>query len=113
MEVIKNIHQTTDKGVDASKKYISTSYQYTKLKVFQLVALSISNIVKLFCIGGVLFIGLIFLAIATANFVGEYYNNIALGYMLVGVFFLIISIITFTMKKYLEKKVIQSLSKFF
>lgn len=113
MEVIKKLSNTTDKGADIGKKYITTSYQYTKLKIFQLVTMSISTIVKLFCIGGLVSFGLIFLSIAAANFLGEYYNNIALGYVLVGLFFLLISLIIFAMRRYLEKKIIQKMSKIF
>jgi len=113
MEVIKNINQTTDKGADVSKKYIATSYKYAKLKLFHLLAVSISTVVKLFCIGGIIFLGMIFLSIALANYLGQYFNNIALGYMSVGISFLVISFLIFLSRKFIEKKIIQNMSKIF
>lgn len=113
MEVIKKLNNTTGKGTGLSKKYITASYKYTKLKLFQLTTLSISTIVKLFCIGGLVSFGLIFLSISVAIFLGEYYNNTAFGYAVVGLFFLMISLVIFLMRKNLEKRVIQKMAKVF
>lgn len=113
MNIIDDINKSTDRGTDIGKKYITTSYEYTKLKVFQLVTVSISTIVKLFFIGGLIAVGMVFLSFAAANFIGEYYNNIAIGYLFVGLFFLIISIFIYAMRKYIEKKIIQNMSKIF
>jgi len=113
MEVIDKINKTTNKGADLSKKYIETSLELGKLKIFQLVTVSISTIVKMFLIGGFISIGLIFLAFAFAIFLGNYLNNISLGYLIVGLFFFIISLIIFFLRKKIDKKIIRKMSKIF
>lgn len=113
MDIIDDINKSTDKGTDIGKKYIATSYKYTKLKIFQLVTVSITTIVKLFFIGGLLSTGMIFLSFAAANYIGEFYNDITVGYLFVGLFFFIISLIIFAIRKFLEKKIIQNMSKIF
>lgn len=113
MEVIEKINSTTNKGADFSKKYIETSYQYGKLKIFQLVTVSISATVKMFLVGGFISIGLFFLAFASAVFLGNYLNNISLGYLIVGLFFLISAIFIFSLRKKIDKKIIQKMSEIF
>jgi len=113
MDIIDDINKSTDKGTDLGKKYIATSYKYTKLKIFQLATVSISTIVKLFLIGSLLSVGMVFLSFAAAIYIGKYFNDIAIGYLFVGLFFLIMSLIIFAMRKLLEKKIIQSMSKIF
>lgn len=113
MEVIEKINKTTNKGADFSKKYIEASYQHGKLKIFQLVAISISATVKMFLVGGLISIGLFFLAFASAIFLGNYFNNISLGYLIVGLFFLIGSILIFSLRKKIDKKIVQKMSDIF
>lgn len=113
MDVIDKISNSTDKGTDLSKKYITTSYEYNKLKIFQLITLSVSSIVKLLIIGGLVSFGLIFLAFAMAIGVGDYLNNEAYGYLSVGLLFFVMSVLFLFIRKYIDTKIIQKMSKVF
>lgn len=113
MSIFDNFKDSADKGTDASKQFVTKTLEHTKLKAFQVTALTLSIIVKLFIIGSLAVLGFIFLAISSAIALGEYFNNIALGYLLVGLFFLIISLLIYFFRKYFDKKVITSVSKIF
>lgn len=113
MSLFDNLQNSADKGTDVGKEYVSKTIEHTKLKVFQVTTLTLSMIVKLFFIGSLAVLGFIFLAISCAIALGEYLENIALGYLFVGLFFLMISLIIYYFRKYFDKKVIQKISKIF
>ncbi|WP_405608090.1 hypothetical protein [Polaribacter sp. Asnod1-A03] len=113
MDILDTINKTTNRGSESSKKYLETFYEHGKLKIFQLVTVSLSSIVKVFLIGWFIFIGLIFLAFASAIFLGNYLNNISLGYLIVALFFLIISLLIFSLRKRIDKKIIRKMSDMF
>ena len=113
MNVLDNIKNTADKGSDASKEYVSKSLDYAKLKAFQVTALTLSTIVKFFIIGSLVVLGFVFLAFSSAIALGEFLENTALGYLFVGLFFLIISLLIYFLKGSFDKKVISKVSKIF
>ncbi|PQJ77449.1 hypothetical protein [Polaribacter glomeratus] len=113
MSIFENFKDSADKGTDASKQFVSKTFEHTKLKAFQLTALTLSVIVKLFIIGSLAILGFIFLAFSSAIAIGEYLENIAFGYLIVGLVFLTISILIYLFRKYFDRKVITSLSKIF
>ena len=112
--IFESINNTSDKAVDIGEKYIQDTHEYYKLKIFQQLTVSISMIAKVLMIGGLLFIGLIFLAIAAALAIGSWINNMALGYILVAVAFFILGGIVYMKRAFINHKVISKLSpKFF
>ena len=113
MSIFDNLKKSADTGTDASKQFISKTLEHTKLKAFQVTALTLSMIVKLFIIGSLAVLGFVFLAVSTAIAVGDYLNNVALGYLIVGLFFVIISFLFYLFRKYFDKKVINIVSKIF
>lgn len=114
MGIIESINETSDKVLDAGEIYVKKSEEYIKLKVFQQLSVSLSLVTKALIIGGLLFIGLFFLAFALALAIGEWLGVLALGYLIVASFFLIVTAIVYVNRHLINKKVIKSLSiKFF
>jgi hypothetical protein len=113
MSILDNLKDSADKGTDASKQFVTKTFEHTKLKAFQVTALTLSVIVKLFIIGSLVVLGFIFLAVSSAIALGEYFENSAFGYLFVGLFFLIISLFLYFFRKYFDKKVIANVSKIF
>lgn len=114
MSVFDSLGETTDKATDIGEKFAKTSHQYFKLKVFQQLTFSISMIAKLIAIGSFAFIGLIFGAVAGAIALGNVLNSIALGYLMVGVLFILIALIIYLKRSSINKVVLEKLgSKFF
>ncbi|GGG58342.1 hypothetical protein [Bizionia arctica] len=114
MNVFESLGQSTDKATDIGEAYFKASSQYLKLKIFQQITLSVSFITKLVAVSMLVFLGLIFCAIAGAMAIGEILENLLLGYLIVGGSFLLIGIILFMSRAFINKLVLQKIgSKFF
>ncbi|ULC59881.1 hypothetical protein MBM09_02610 [Flaviramulus sp. BrNp1-15] len=113
MSLIDSVNETNSKAKEVGEKYLKTSYDYYKLKIFQQLSISVTLIFKVFAIGGLILLGLIFLAIALAILIGESTGNYTTGFLWVGFIFLVFSLIAFLLRKHLNKLVIKKLSKTF
>tara|TARA_R110001592_G_scaffold58446_4_gene177031 strand:+ start:138 stop:485 length:348 start_codon:yes stop_codon:yes gene_type:complete len=113
MSLLEDLSNSADKGTEASKELVSKSYEYSKLKAFQITTLSISMLAKLFIIGGFLSLGFVFIAISGAIALGTYFQNIALGYLAVGTATLIFTFLLYLFRKSLDRKIIIRISKIF
>ncbi|WP_452219648.1 hypothetical protein [Lacinutrix salivirga] len=114
MSIFESLNNTTDKATDLGDKYVKTSHDYLKLKAFQQLSLSISMIVKLFAIGSLVFLGLIFLAISSAIAIGNALESFTLGCLIVALIFIICAVIVYFLRKHIDKKIIRKISiKFF
>ncbi|MGY0392860.1 phage holin family protein [Bizionia sp. KMM 8389] len=114
MNIFESINDTTGKFSDAGETYVKKSHEYFKLKVFQQLTASISLVAKVLIVGGLLAIGMFFLAFAVALALGEWLNSLALGYLIVAAVFLISTWIIYLKRHLINSKIISSLSsKFF
>lgn len=113
MDLIESIIETSENSIDVSKKYLLTSYKYSKLKLFYLLTYSLSTFIKVTLLGGFISLGLIFSAIAGAIYLGEYFDNTSIGYLAVGLIMIIIGLITLFFRKMIDKKIIKKISKHF
>ena len=114
MGIAESIGETNKKATDLGEKYLKTSYEYYKLKIFQQLTLTISMVFKAILIGSFLIIGLGFMALALALYVGETRGSYAQGFIIVGLVFIVFSFIAFLFKKRVNNFVVNLLSeKFF
>ncbi|NNE31982.1 MAG: phage holin family protein [Winogradskyella sp.] len=114
MSVFSDIHNTTDKATDIGERYIKTSRQYFKLKVFQQLSHTLTTLAKIVAFGSFAFLGIIFLAVALALKIGELLDSIVVGYLIVGLIFIVIAAIVYAIRERITKLIIKSLSlKFF
>jgi hypothetical protein len=112
--IFESINNTTDSATEIGEKYLDDTKEYVRLKIFQQLTISISMIAKALIIGGLLFIGLIFLSVAAALAIGKWFDNVALGYVIVAGFFLIIGGILYLQRSIISKRIIKIMSpKFF
>lgn len=112
--IFESINNTSDKAVDIGEKYIKDTQEYYKLKIFQQLTISVSLVAKALIIGGLLFIGLIFLAVAAALAIGRMIDDVALGYVIVAGVLMIMALIIYFTRDFINKTVIKTLSlKFF
>ncbi|WP_299670269.1 hypothetical protein [uncultured Polaribacter sp.] len=113
MSVFESVDSSSEDGVEKGKDFINKSYVYYKLKTFHTLTLSLSILVKLILIGGLLTIGVLFFSIALAITLGDYLNSVPLGYLLVGVVFFFIGFIIFLVRKSIDEQIISKVgSKF-
>lgn len=114
MSVFNDINSTTDKATDIGERYLKTSHQYFKLKVFQQLTLTVSMLAKVLLIGGIAFVGLIFLAVALAIKLGNVFNSLVLGYLCVGAIFLVLALVIYSLRSKINRYIIKTFSlKFF
>lgn len=111
MDFLESILQTSEQGVDVSKKYLLTSYKYTKLKIFYLLSYSLATCIKVMLLGSFLAIGFLFIAIAAAMAIGDYLNHPFYGYLIVGGLFFCVGLLTLLFRKIIDKKVIKKVRK--
>ena len=113
MGLSESINATNSKAKDVGEKYLKTSFNYYKLKIFQQLSISISLVFKIFAIGALVLLGIIFLAISLAILIGESLDNYIIGFLWVGFIFLVISLILYLFRKHLNNLIIKKLSKNF
>lgn len=109
MSVFNDINHTTDKATHIGERYIKASHQYVRLKIFQQLTLSLSLVTKVLAVGSLLFAGLLFLSIAAGIELGNAVNSYSLGFLLVGLIYVMLSIIIYMVRAkfnaYILKKV--------
>lgn len=113
MNIFESINESTTNAIKFGENYIKSTEEYLKLKIFQQLSLSFSTLIKAAIVGGFIFIGLIFLAIASAIALGNLLENIPLGILIVGIILLLFALIAFILRKKIDKAVIKKISKSF
>lgn len=111
INIFESISKSSTSGLEASKKLATTTAEYAKLKAFHLMALSATSITKMMIIGSLVSIGMLFISISGAIAIGDYLENTALGYLIIGSVYVFFGIIIFLMRKLIEKTIIKKLSK--
>lgn len=105
--------ESASKAIEQSKDLARHTWEYYKLQLFAQVATLISMVVKVVIIGGLSMIALLFFSVALAQFLGEVVADETLGYVLMGGVLLLISVVVYGCRKYIENKIVQKLSKNF
>ncbi|WP_225035633.1 hypothetical protein [Winogradskyella sp. SM1960] len=114
MSVFDDINQTTSKASHIGERYIRASHQYFRLKIFQQLTLSLSLVTKVLAIGSLLFAGLVFLSIAAALEIGDALNSFALGFLIVGFVYVLLSVIIYLLRAKFNTMIIKRVGlKFF
>lgn len=113
MNVFESINNTSDKAVDTGGTYIKKTRKYYKLKVFYQLTHNLSLLAKALIIGSVLFMGLIFLTVALAIYLGELLGNIALGYLVVGGLFFLIALTVYLLRSLIDTAIITKIQTSF
>ncbi len=57
MDIVDSIRETNKKATNLGEKYLKTSYEYYKLKIFQQLSISVGMFFKVILIGTLLVIG--------------------------------------------------------
>lgn len=98
----------------ATQDYIESSISYHKLDLFKKVMKGVVSGTYKLILGFFLLIALLFLSVSLAIYLGELLDNIALGYLIVGGFYLILMfVLSLFLKKFLEKKILNKASAHF
>lgn len=114
MAIIESINNVTNKAVEVGEDYIKSSQEYYTLKIFQQLSYSFSTLYKIIIIGSFLLLGVIFITISGALYLGEFLNSMPLGCLIVGGILFIVAGVVYLLRKYIDKSVIHKVgNKFF
>lgn len=110
INIIESVNKSSVSGVEAGKRIAETSLEYAKLKALFLTASFASKASKTLIIGSFFFIAFIFLSVSAAMVLGNWFNNVSLGYFTVALFYIILGIVFILLRKKIENKVVREIS---
>ncbi|MHA7056963.1 hypothetical protein ACWGOQ_0007065 [Aquimarina sp. M1] len=113
MGVFDALNQTSNKAIDSGEEYFQTTKDYYKLKVFQQLTKSFSTLAKVVIIGSLFFLGLIFITVAGAIWLGKLVGSIILSCLLIAGILFICALVGYLLRKKIDKYVIRKTSKEF
>jgi hypothetical protein len=108
---MSTINESASDGFEAGEKYLKATYEYGRLKIFHQLVLSLNMLTKIFFIGGLMIIGLIFLSIALAIWLGEIMESLFGGYLIVGGLIIVLGLLVYVFRKRFETVILKKLSK--
>lgn len=110
----EKIKENTQNLQNETKELIDVNIEYYKLWLFKVIMKSTTLLLKVFLLTILLGIVLIFISVAAALAIGYALDNFALGFLLISIFYLIISVIIYFIKdKIVEDPLLEKFSEFF
>lgn len=85
--------------VDLLKKYIENKIQLTKFELISVSANLAAKLISLFVVALLVMVVVLLFNIAAAYFIGQYYDNTALGFAIIGGIYLLFFIIYYVFVK--------------
>lgn len=96
-----------------TKDLIQNNIEYYKLWTFKVIASSATSLLKIFLLAITLVMVLVFFSIAGALALGYYVGNYALGFLIVGGIYALLSLVIYYFRYIIEKPIITKLSDIF
>jgi uncharacterized membrane protein len=110
----EELKEHTEKIQDHAQAYLESNIDYYKLRGFKVAMKSTTLIIKFLLIFVFFLIVLLFCSIAGAFAIGNYFNSYALGFLIVGGVYLILTGIIFLFKdKIIEGPLLEKFSEIF
>lgn len=110
MAILESLDHTTDTAISKSEEFIRNTEKYYELKLFQMLSSSLSLLLKFSLIGALSLIALILLSMALANYIGEYFGSVIIGYGVTALVFIGLALLVFSFRHHIENKIIKLLS---
>lgn len=95
------------------KSYLEHSEEYLKLKAFKVFMVSVTSVAHVFLIGVALLLALFFLSIAISLAIGAALGKPVYGYLIVGAFYVLLSILFYIFRDRIDRPILQKFSKHF
>ncbi|NNK10391.1 MAG: hypothetical protein HKP08_03520 [Flavobacteriaceae bacterium] len=93
--------------------YVEGSVEYAKLKGFKLSMVIVTYFAKIFFIGIVGLLALLLLSLAASLELGALLDNTVYGFLIVGVFYVLIGIVFFIFRRSIEGPILKTFSNHF
>lgn len=98
---------------DDVRLYIEQNREYYQLKAFKIAMKGITSLTQMLCIGAIVLLTLLLLAITIAIGIGQAMNNMFYGFLIVGLFFIIVSILIYVLRDKLDRPILRKFSDYY
>jgi hypothetical protein len=95
------------------KEYVGSNMEYYQLKSFKVLMKSITSLTKILLLGAVILVTILMLSFAASYGIGQALGSTYYGFLVVGLFFLLISFIVYLLRNKLDKPLLRKFSKFY
>lgn len=110
----EELKESTEDIREQARAIIESNAAYYKLRTFKIAAKSTTLILKLAIVTLCFLMVLLFLSIALAFGLGDYFSNTSLGFLCVGGIYVIVTLLLFLVKdKFIEGPVLKKFSELF
>jgi hypothetical protein len=89
------------------------SEEHLKLKVFKVFMVSVTSAAHALLIGAIALLALLLLSLAASYALGGLWDNNFLGFLAVGLFYLILAIVVYLFREKLNTPIIKKFSKYY
>jgi hypothetical protein len=100
----------TGAGTDV-RSYLENSEEYAKLKVFKVLMELVTTFAQTLLVGAMLLLALVLLSWAASNALNEALESAYLGFLLVGVCYMLVAILCFFLRDRLNGPLLRTFSK--
>lgn len=98
----------------STQEFIEKNYEYYKLSIFKTLTKGSSSLITFMIIGALLFGALLLVTFALALFIGNWLDNLGLGFLILGLFYILIAVVVlYGFRKTIERMVLVKASKDF
>jgi len=97
----------------SAKEYLESTSDYYQLKIFRFLMKAIIALTLVLALGTLSFLLLFFVSLAASVAIGESMGSETAGFVVVGLIYLILAIVTFLFRKKLEAPVLRTFSKYY
>jgi len=111
--MIDNIKENLGEVNENAQQYVNSSVSYYKLKAFKLLMKGVTSMSQLLITGFILVIAALFISFAASFGIGELLDNRFLGFLIVGVFYILVAIIFYANRQIIERKILKEFSEDF
>jgi len=110
----EKIKENTSELQQHAKDYLDSNVAYYKLWFFKVAMKSTTMLLKIFLLSMMLLMVVLFFSVAAALAFGYALDNFAYGFLIVGAFYLIISVLIYSVKdRIVEGPILEKFSEFF
>ena len=95
------------------KSYIESSREFYKLKAFKMLMKGITGFAQAAFIAIAVVLALLFLSVSAGFFIGAELENTALGFLIVGGFYILVGILVFVFRRSLVKPLMARFSELY
>ena len=93
------------------RSYLDNSEEYLKLKIFKIIMGMVTAAAQLILIGAISFLALFIISFAGAVALGNSLQDETLGFLIVGLFYVIVTVVCYVFRAKLNKPLLLKFSK--